>query len=472
MEVPLKGISSLPEHLFVDILALLQSQEIAQAARVCRRWNSVASTPYLWCHLSFISSDTDRSGKYAFTAERLSKEDEMPWRKIVELSQGRTVSVELAFLSHSNISKLAVALKMASSSLKHITWSVSPEWGGYVHKATVKVAARKVLELAQACPQLASLEVMCPHALSSDLFSGGFLRTGKLQRFRTNTPVTSELYAPLSAMLLHAKVVSTVSMRRDWPEESTRIEERWLLHLLSSNTALEALRASAFVDSNEEASSSGVVTSLSLQSLELLSPWWVFESGVRLHAPNVRRLAAEVRILGKLSLETTSNLSELHLQLHRPRQNEPQGAVPGERPLGPRDTDGLQRVKGHTGAMTLDFGSTSTEHAVAVMQDLEPYLASPEVVWPGLTEVRLYLAGAHLTGMLRRFIAARTAGARGASREQYEAIVSGTATQTGMTFIGPPLCKEVVWRFQVNALVSSETIASFEQLHNVHFYQL
>lgn len=398
---------------------------------------------------------------YAF---KPSKDVQVPWQKIVERAKGRVLSVELGYISHHNITKLAgVLLKnKAARTLKHITWSIPAIWVR-IAPAVMRGAAEKVNELAQACAQLASLEVMSQHYALPEPLADGSLQNCKLRRFRTDTTIAPETYTHLSRMLSCAKVVSI------FPSQclrTTHIKEAWLLELLGPNSVLEELTGEYYSDKHGD--TSGITTSLALRKLELCKPWRVVDHKVRLHAPNLRELAMDVRLLCKLSTDSFSQLSSLSVLVKDAERDELQNSPPAPTILGPTWKDGFKHIAGYTGPLTLEIGGI--EWMSFVLEVLRA-LAHGEFAWPGLTQVRVFLQIAEQDSVLRALVSARKAGAQGASQEQYEAIAQERATASGMTFNGPSLCQDVVWHIHRSERLSGGTIGWLRTQDNVHLHE-
>lgn len=139
--------------------------------------------------------------------------------------------------------------------------------------------------------------------------------------------------------------------------------------------------------------------------------------------------------------------------------------------------DGFERVRAHTGAMALSFGTVlGGNHVSAILRDLAPFLASSDIAWPGLTRVTLAfgMGDADAADISLRLIAARTAGARGASREQYKSIADGTMRiamadlAAGAGFDGPRLCRQIDWHLYNDYCLPRERVEMLRLHDNVH----
>lgn len=457
------AIGKLPEHLFVDILALLQSHEIAQAYRVCKGWSIVARTPYLWRHLSFISIDQHCIGKFIFT--EVKPGSKMPWDKIIARAQGSVLSVEFAYVAHHQIYELARALKLtAALSIRHIRWSVPSGWRSpSVTAAWIRDAAWRVLELAQACPNVRTVEIMCQWKLEPlTLFMEGALRSVQLQRFRTDAPLSDEVRIHLLTTLSKAK---TVILYKN--EELGPYNESWLSELLSSNTVIEELLCHHIAD-DDNCQANNVTTSLSLKRLDWKPSSPVWRGTVMLHAPNLRELTTEARLLCKLSDESLSNLARLSVDvLPEPTLSRYPASLLRSAPIG---LQGLQRIASHAGELDLTYGPLAWKEFPLFL-----VLLASDLIWPGLTRVTFTLVGDLVN--LPCLIAARRAAARGASREQYMAIASGStalamsSSTAAATYDGASLCRDTHWTvFDGSRCMSAATIAWLKGLDNVNLY--
>lgn len=443
------------------MLDLLQSHEIAQAARVCKSWTAIASTPYLWRHLSFISADRHCHGKYIFT--EVKPGSKMPWQNIIARARGNLVGVEFAYIAHHQVLEFARALKVvAASSIKHLRWSIPSGWRSpLVTSDWIKEAALRVLELAQACPNIATVEAMCQWELKPPrLFMDGALQVAKLDRFRTDLPLSEEVRFHLLSMLSLARTVILCTNR-----ESLPYRESWLLELLRSNTVLEELSCHYMTD-KDDCDTVGLTTSLSLRRLdwEPAGPVWC-GAGV-LHAPNLSELSTDARFLCKLSDASLSNLSTLKVRVLRPPRFERHSASLRS---GPTSLQGLQRITRHAGHVTLHYERMAWREVSSLID-----LLISDLVWPGLAQVTFTLVEDLVA--LPCIIAARKAAARGASREQYLAIANGTPSSamspvTGdATYDGPSLCVDTQWTIDDVKYLPVETRAWLKSLENVSLY--
>lgn len=120
----------------------------------------------------------------------------------------------------------------------------------------------------------------------------------------------------------------------------------------------------------------------------------------QIDAPNLRELAIDGRLLSYFTRASTLLLDSLTLRI-----------------VGlDHDSDGqpelraIDRVKDHQGSLKLEVGSKFTVEMLKFLSD--------GFLWPGLAQVEIELTE-HSVGTLISVIAAREAGASGATEEQY-----------------------------------------------------
>lgn len=143
----------------------------------------------------------------------------------------------------------------------------------------------------------------------------------------------------------------------------------------------------------------------------------LYESLQQLDAPNLQELAIDAHLLPKLTAASTSSLSSLTLRI-----------VGGEG-RAVTEATAIERVKEFQGSLKLSVGNTLTSAAMSGL--------SHDYIWPGLEEVAADVTGASITALIS-ILVARTAGARGASEEQYLALLSEAAARLDQAILLNP----------------------------------
>lgn len=129
-----------------------------------------------------------------------------------------------------------------------------------------------------------------------------------------------------------------------------------------------------------------------------------------LDVPALRTLAVDGRFLHKLTSASLSELSYLNLR------------IAGFGPTSSRDAElrYIDRVKSHQGKMKLDIGWHFADEMLSLL--------SEDFIWPGLEAVDITLFTRPLR-LLVGIIAARIAGAHGASKQRYLETVREAGTR-------------------------------------------
>lgn len=386
----------LPIELLVDIFLDLSTSEVARAAQVCRTWRAASTDARLWRNLSFSKAKL-LPPPYDARQRTLHQ-----YFKTIGARCGNSVeSVDLLNLTWSQLPMLAEGLMASAQSLRHIRWS--SEQGNLD-------SLRAAVRLAWRCPQLEMLELrtwgMCKRRELVNVMPcvarpRHFSLTCASISDRDHLEALSEDQA---AMFDHA---TTLEFRlTKYPHSN---EGRWMpvsmFARLLQNQAIERLTVHGLWGRKNHLGGPLAIYSVSAPSLRYLDLRWsgeLYSNVAELDAPELRELAIDGRLLRYLTSDSLSMLSALTLRLVGLRGHERRHYELG----------GINSVFGHQGSLKLDVGEA---YSVDVM-----HLFLDGFRWPGLETAEIELTMDDSTAALIAVVAARDAGARGATKQQYE----------------------------------------------------
>lgn len=159
------------------------------------------------------------------------------------------------------------------------------------------------------------------------------------------------------------------------------------------------------------------ISAPSLTHLDLLWSKDVSESLRELDAPELLELAIDAQLLDSMTSVSTLMLSSLTLRivgLHATQQGQPH-------------LDVIDKVKQHQGVLKLVIGRAEAAQVLQLLLD--------DFLWQGLEQAELDLAVGSISAFVSVF-AARQAGARGATEQQYLDILQSASSRLGKARLG------------------------------------
>lgn len=416
------GPRVLPVELLVEIFAKLSTSEVIRAAKVCRYWKEAAKSPGVWRNIAVPPVKHWTTGR---SARRMLTEQDL--HSLVAKSGNKVVRVNLANFASVEIEALCRCLMPSVPILRHISWS---------HGGAGGQELRAVCGLAKLCPHLQTLELRGPvyyNMSGTDLFcsasavscrprSVSVISSGDMSWSLTSPSIFD--YATTleftSWTMIASSLVLPSSFIAQLFQRNPNIR-RLTAHGLRRNSSSPFGAIPVFFgnaapqDAQHQPDHTDTFPALWLEYLDLR--YSTVDSRLpAFDAPKLRELLIDGHHLSSFATSSLLTLDSLTLRMEEIFDHiYHQVALQGFSELAE-----IERARGYQGSLKLVVGSRYVE---SVME-----LLSKAFIWPGLEEVELELKEGsvrQLTGV----IAARLAGARGASEEQYLFLANDAVSQ-------------------------------------------
>lgn len=380
----------LPIELLIDVFLYLSTSDVIRAALVCRAWRNATLDVRIWRHLSF--SEKVQPAKVFGAAPVQFTPLKLDLRGLGAKCGNAVETVDFTTLEWDTLSSLAYGLMASTSTVRHVRWVSTGEERLECLRAVSFLSHHcphlETLELrAQGACVLADLLVEAPSVAKARYFS---LTTASFWFMLVSPDVQDDQVLPFDhATTLEFRLTSYPLRGNGWLSIHT-------FNRILKIPAVEKLTVHGLWDG-------GHLTHRSIEapSLTYLDIRWsnLHQSQlVTLNAPNLTELAIDARLLPIFTPSSLSALPSLTLRVDGQRSGDQ---------LYPQELD---KVKHHQGVLKLYVAHLYAEEVLTLL--------SESFFWPGLEEIEMELT--HKTSrLLIGVMAARIAGVRGATKEEY-----------------------------------------------------